>query len=98
MRRSARRQGFQRRDHIAGGHVDDTPPGPGPRKDVRRIEEEALERLGRVRELQGLDEAAGPAALCPSRHASFRWAGHGYANRVPETRGKEPQWHSRYET
>ena len=29
-----------------------------PRKDVRRIEEEALERLGRVRELQGLEEAA----------------------------------------
>ena len=29
-----------------------------PRKDVRRIEEEALSALGRVRELQGLDEAA----------------------------------------
>jgi RNA polymerase primary sigma factor len=28
------------------------------RRDVRRIEEEALERLGRVRELQGLEEAA----------------------------------------
>jgi RNA polymerase primary sigma factor len=29
-----------------------------PRKDVRRIEEEALARLGRVRELQGIDETA----------------------------------------
>jgi len=29
-----------------------------PRKEVRRIEDEALGRLGRVRELQGLDEAA----------------------------------------
>jgi RNA polymerase primary sigma factor len=28
------------------------------RREVRRIEEEALARLGRMRELQGLDEAA----------------------------------------